>query len=145
MSTAIRTAADLPPHQAPQTRRRTSAVPSAPSPGPYRLAVTTGLDEVVDRLRGILGPSLVGLIAGVDRKTVQRWSPDRQPRHTTEQRLRAAWQIYGVLAEVEEPETIRQWFMGMNPDLGDLSPAEAIATDNHRATLAAARSFAADA
>ncbi len=142
MSAAMQAAATQAPRQASRARRSTPVGHTSAISAPYRRAVATGLDEVVDRLRDILGPSLVGLLAGVDRKTVQRWSPNRRPRYTTERRLRTAWQIYGVLAEAEEPETIRQWFMGMNPDLDDIAPAEAIAADDHRGALAAARSFA---
>lgn len=37
--------------------------------------------------------------------------------------------------------TIRAWFMGMNPQLDDVSPAEALAEDRFREVLAAARAF----
>lgn len=117
---------------------------AGPTKADYRAAVTTGLEEVIDQLRGALGASLVGVIASVDRKTLQRWNPDRRPRQAVAQRLRAAWQAYGLLAPAEDPETIRQWFMGMNPDLADVSPAEEIADGDHRGVLAAARGFAAD-
>lgn len=128
-------------HGPGRVRHRTTDT-HANDPGmAYRRAVTTGLDEIVDQLRDALGASLVGVLAGVDRKTVQRWGSTRRPRQGTEERLRAAWQIYDVLDGVEDPQTIRQWFMGMNPDLDDVSPAETIAAGHHRAALAAARSF----
>lgn len=132
----------VPAAHGPRRVRHRTTDTHASDPGmAHRRAVTTSLDEVTEQLREVLGASLVGVLAGVDRKTVQRWGPARRPRQGTEERLRAAWQIFGVLDDVEDHETIRQWFMGMNPDLDDVSPAETIAAGHHREALAAARSF----
>lgn len=110
----------------------------------HRQAVLVDLTSIVEFMAENLGPALVGLIAGVDAKTVRRWTntPDRQIRQASEQRLRAAYQVFQELLPIEAAATIRAWFMGMNPQLGDQSPAEVLAQDQYRDVLAAARSFA---
>ena len=100
--------------------------------------------SIVEFLAENLGPALVALVAGVDAKTVRRWAstPERQMRQLSERRLRAAYQVFQELLPIEASATIRAWFMGMNPQLGDQAPAEVLAQDQYREVLAAARSFA---
>jgi len=91
-----------------------------------------------------LGTTLTAYIAGVDTKTVLRSArAQSQPRPGVEQRLRAAFQVFQLLMSVESPHTVRAWFTGMNPQLDDLSPAEALSDGQDRAALAAARAFVA--
>lgn len=110
----------------------------------HRRAVVIDVVSIVEFLKENLGTGLVALIAGVDIKTAQRWNKDaaRQPRELSERRLRAAYQVFQELLPIEASATIRAWFMGMNPQLGDQSPAEVIAQDQYREVLAAARAFA---
>jgi len=80
----------------------------------------------------------------VDKKTVLRCArAETQARAGVEQRLRAAFQVFQLLVSVESPHTVRAWFTGMNPQLDDLSPAEALRGGQDRAVLAAARAFVA--
>lgn len=58
-----------------------------------------------------------------------------------EKNLRAAFQVFQLIQTVDAPHTVRAWFMGMNPQLDDVSPAEALADGDHRAVMAAARAF----
>jgi len=51
--------------------------------------------------------------------------------------------VFQLLMSVESPHTVRAWFTGMNPQLDDLSPAEAVRGGQDRAALAAARAFVA--
>jgi len=91
-----------------------------------------------------LGTTLTAYIAEVDKKTVLRCArAETQPRAGVEQRLRAAFQVFQLLVSVESPHTVRAWFTGMNPQLDDLSPAEALRGGQDRAVLAAARAFVA--
>lgn len=85
----------------------------------------------------------MAFIADVNPQTANRWASDprRQPREDHERRLRAAYQIFQELQTVEAAPTMRAWFMGMNPQLDDDSPAEALADDREREALAAARAF----
>jgi hypothetical protein len=59
-----------------------------------------------------------------------------------EQRLRTSYEIAQLLLSGDSPQTVKAWFIGLNPQLGDTSPAEAIREGKLRESLAAARVFA---
>lgn len=109
----------------------------------HRRTVQVDVSSIAEFLAENLGTSLVGLIADVDANTVRRWaSPSgNKPREEAEHRLRAAYQVFQELLPYESPATIRAWFMGMNPQLDDVSPGESIAAGQFREVLAAARAF----
>jgi hypothetical protein len=62
-----------------------------------------------------------------------------------ERKLRATFQIALMLLDVDSPATVKAWFIGMNPHLDDVSPAEAIRGGKEREVLDAARAFVANA
>lgn len=107
----------------------------------------TGFSDMVAVLNDNLGPALTQLIAGKDRQTVTRWIAAKQLPKTleVERRIRAAYQIFMFLAHdaqaPQSPHTVRAWFMGMNGQLDDMSPAEAIADNRTREAMAAARAY----
>lgn len=107
----------------------------------------TGFSDMVTVLNDNLGPALTQLIAGKDRQTVTRWMASKQlPKSLeVERRIRAAYQIFMFLAHdplaPQSPHTVRAWFMGMNGQLDDMSPAEAIAENRTREAMAAARAY----
>ena len=92
-----------------------------------------------------LGPKLTAFMVSKDQQTVARWAKgtQRPPQDDVERRLRAAFQVFQMLSENDTRHVIRAWFLGMNPQLDDLSPAEAIANGELREVMAAARAFAA--
>jgi hypothetical protein len=104
-------------------------------------AVKTGTADIAQFLSENLGPALTAFIAGVEKRTIARYIKGDQPREDQEKRLRVAYQIFNLVHEVEANHTVRAWFMGMNPQLDDESPAEAIAAGDFRETMAAARAF----
>jgi hypothetical protein len=106
-------------------------------------SVQLGIADVAGFLREMLGPRLTALIAGTkDPSAVAHWAAgDRTPRPDPERRLRAAFQVFHLVQSVESPHVARAWFIGMNPQLDDLSPAEALAEDRLREVMAAARAF----
>lgn len=101
--------------------------------------------EVTDYLIGALGPKLSAFLVGKDPQTVARWAKgtQRPPQEEVERRLRAAFDVALLLAAEDSRHVVRAWFIGMNPQLDDLSPAEAIAEGRLRETMAAARAFVA--
>lgn len=101
-----------------------------------------GVPAIVGSLQGILGQRLVAVIAGVsDAKAVGKWTKgQRSPHPEAEQRLRNAYQVAQLLLERESPDTVRAWFVGMNPDLDDHAPALVLREDPVL-VLQAARSF----
>ncbi len=105
-------------------------------------AIRTPIAQVAAYLQEVLGQRLTAVIAGInDAKAVGQWARGkRAPGPEVQQRLRHAYQITAMLLEVEGVETVRAWFHGMNPDLGDEPPAFALAK-RPAEVLAAARDF----
>ncbi|MCC7104706.1 MAG: XRE family transcriptional regulator [Chloroflexi bacterium] len=98
--------------------------------------------QVVAFLQELLGQRLTAVIAGVsDAKAVSKWArQERAPHPEAEQRLRAAYQVAQLLLSTESSDTVRAWFIGMDPDLDDRAPALVIGEDSVR-VLQAARNF----
>jgi len=94
-------------------------------------------------LSDLLGAKLVAHITDADDTTVRRWcNGSNTPREAAERRLLAATQVAHMLLEAgDASHTVRAWFIGMNPQLGDETPADVIRTDRPREALAAARAF----
>lgn len=120
------------------------AVVGNQSTASHRRSVVASTADIAGFLQDALGQKLVAFMVGVsDPKTVGRWaSGARTPRGSSvEQRLRAAHQVFGLLATAEAPDTVRAWFVGLNPQLDDESPAQAIREDRAKEVLIAARAF----
>jgi hypothetical protein len=109
----------------------------------HRKAVESSISDVVVYLQEVLGQKLVAYIAGVaDPRTAARWAAgERAPRADHEQRLRCAYQTFQLLLAEEAPHTIRAWFLGLNPQLDDESPAQSIRDGAFRDVLIAAKTF----
>lgn len=111
----------------------------------HERAVSFDIKDVARYLQEALGQKLVAYMADVsDNKRVGRWSQgDQAPRIEAELRLRAAFQIFHLLLSEENSHVIRAWFIGMNPQLDDDSPVQAIHDGRLKEALAAARAFVA--
>lgn len=60
-------------------------------------------------------------------RVVRAWADgDDAPDADNDARLRTAVHALGILEEGVDPVTIGTWFQGMNPLLGDVSPARFI-------------------
>lgn len=94
-------------------------------------------------LQDTFSQRVAALIAGVeDHKQVGRWAREQNaPRIDAENRMRAACQVFTFIANCENHHIARAWMMGMNPQLEDDSPIEAIAQGRFKEAMAAARSF----
>jgi hypothetical protein len=88
-------------------------------------AVRASFPEVVGALREILGLKLCAYLGSVkETRAVNEWADGtREPSETVQRRLRLAFQVAGVIADVDGAEVARAWFQGLNPQLGDRSPA----------------------
>ena len=93
-------------------------------------------------LQELFGQRLVAAIAGTrDAKAVGRWASGQDvPRAQASAALQNALQIVELLRTQEDDDTIRSWFRGMNPDLGDRPPALVI-RDQPENVAQAARAF----
>jgi len=111
----------------------------------HQKAMTFEVKDIARYLQEALGQRLVAYMAGVeDPKRVGRWAQGAQtPREEAERRLRAAFQIFHLLVASDSEHVVRAWFIGMNPQLEDDSPAEVIHEGRLKDALAAARAFVA--
>lgn len=109
----------------------------------HRAAVSMEIASVASFLEDAFGRRLVAYIANVkDPKAVGQWSRgERAPQGPAAERLRVAFQIFHLLQEKESPHTIRAWFVGLNPQLADESPASALREGTFRDVLIAAKAF----
>jgi hypothetical protein len=111
----------------------------------HRQAVSAPLSEVASVLQDVLTRRLTAYVVGVkDSKTVSRWASGeitdvRDP--AVEQRLRTAYEIARMLLDGGSAEAVRSWFIGLDPLLDDVPPAEAIRDGRLRESLVAARTF----
>jgi hypothetical protein len=64
-----------------------------------------------------------------------------RPQTASETRLRTAYQVFQLLLAHDGEHTVRPWFIGLNPQLNDASPIEAIREDRLREVMTAAKSF----
>lgn len=112
----------------------------------HHSAVTEPMESVVKFLVDLLGAKLTAHMVPVDLSTISRWKAGKiVPPLGAERKLRGAYQVARLLLASDADHTVRAWFIGMNPQLDDESPADVIAEGNVKAVMAAARSFAASA
>jgi hypothetical protein len=111
----------------------------------HREAMTASVREVATLLHETLSRRLTAYIAGIrDAKTVTRWVSGESTEirdYEAERRLRTAYEITRMLLVEESPRTVRAWFIGLDPNLDDVSPAEAIHSGQLKGALVAARAF----
>jgi hypothetical protein len=111
----------------------------------HQQATRYQIADIANYLRELLGQRLVAFAAGVnDSKAVAAWSDgSRVPRPEAERRLRLAFQVFHLLQAQESPHTVRAWFVGINPQLNDESPAEAIREGKLKDVWTAAQAYVA--
>ena len=104
------------------------------------------ITEAAESLQDLLTGRIAAYMTGVkDARTVTRWARGEVSdiRLESESRLRTAYEIMTLLLRFDAPETVRAWFIGMNPHLADESPVEVIHQGRFQEAMGAARSFAA--
>lgn len=124
--------------------------PSRPDLAAYDESIRMDTSTVVKELRPLLGARLVAFLAGVkETRAVHEWAEgDREIRSAdVAGRLRLAYQVARLITARDRPEVAQAWFQGLNPELGDRSPARILRhgelEDVGPDVLAATRSFAA--
>ena len=110
-------------------------------------AVRMTVPALIGELREILGAKLVAYLGSVvETRAVREWADgSRAPKGDTTERLRLAFQVAKGIADSDGRETAQAWFQGLNPLLGDVSPARLLRdgdleTDGQR-VIAAERYF----
>ncbi|SKS49624.1 Uncharacterised protein [Mycobacteroides abscessus subsp. abscessus] len=116
----------------------------------YREAVTMNVPELVTALADQLGLKLIAYIGGVKQtRLAQQWAEGtREPASMQDiERLRLAFRTASLIMTQESADVAQAWFQGLNPDLGDVSPARLLREGDIDVVgpqiLAAARKFAA--
>lgn len=111
----------------------------------HERSVTFEIADIARFLQEELGQKLTAYIADVaDAKNVGRWARrERRPQEDAERRLRAAFQVFHLLQDEESPHTARAWFIGLNPQLQDETPADALREGRLKDAISAARAYVA--
>jgi hypothetical protein len=110
----------------------------------HRKTASASTAQIAAYLEEMLGRALVAELAGVTPKSVDRWTKadaPEQPRREAEERLRAAFQIAQLLLSEESAHVVRAWMIGLNPQLDDEAPIEAIRAGRLREAMTAAKSY----
>ncbi|MCA9859711.1 MAG: hypothetical protein KC438_08310, partial [Thermomicrobiales bacterium] len=114
----------------------------------HEQAVRAPITEVATYVQRVLGQRWTAYLAGVsDAKAVGKWAKGtRKPQPDSERKLRDAYQIATLIALVDDEETARVWFAGMNPVLDHRAPAWVIANfdDGGDRAMEAALAFVAN-
>jgi hypothetical protein len=105
-------------------------------------SIRASLPEVVQTLVDALGTGLVAVLTETHVSGVRKWAKGgRLPEADKERQLREAHRIVLEFRHRGESDsTIRAWFGGMNPELGDEAPALVMRHDPKR-VLDAAHAF----
>lgn len=109
----------------------------------HEQSVSFSIADTARFLQDVLGQRLTAHIANVrDQRTVGAWATGQNtPRAEAEERLRLALQIVHLLQGDESLHVVRAWFVGLNPQLNDETPAKAIREGRFKEALTAARAF----
>src|SRR5215207_5481132 len=105
-------------------------------------AMRASVPEMATYLQDLFGQRLTALMVGSkDPKAVGKWARgEREPHPDVAERLRTVFQVAEFLMQAESRQTVRAWFMGMNPQLGDRAPALVI-PEHPAEVMQAARAF----
>lgn len=97
----------------------------------FNESIRQDLPYIVTDLRVRLGAKLVAYIANVtETRAVRAWAEgERAPSPNTERRLRLAYMVAALIDRSEGDGIAATWFQGMNPQLGDRSPARVLHED----------------
>jgi hypothetical protein len=118
-------------------------------PGPtaearaHRAQTEESIGGIARFLQETYSQRLTAHIAGIeDPKQVGRWCKEQStPRYDSEERLRTAYQVFKLIEGGENFHIARAWMIGMNPQLDDDSPLQAIADARFKDVMAAARAY----
>ena len=109
----------------------------------HRQTTRLSIADISGTLQDVFGQKLTAHLAGLtDTKAIGEYARgERAPRHEVEERLRLAFQVFQVIVDADSDHVARAWFIGLNPQLNDDTPADAIREGRLKDVLAAARAF----
>jgi hypothetical protein len=116
----------------------------------YNNAMSMTTAELVTALRDLLGAKLVAYLGRVkETRAVRQWADGTRSiaNPADVDRLRVAYRAAAVITARDSKEVAQAWFQGLNPLLGDRSPARVLRDGDLEEVgpqvLTAARQFAA--
>lgn len=122
---------------------------ASPDLAAYQEAIALSTPDLVSELARLLGLGLVAYLGSTTEiSTVRQWAQGTQALASERdiERLRLAFRAARLLVSRDCKEVAQAWFQGLNPSLGDLSPARTLREGdlaiNGPRVLAAARQFA---
>ena len=112
----------------------------------HREALSLDLPTLVERLAKMMGKKLTAYVGSVsDVRAVDRWMSGTAPYKETDSRLRLTYHVARMLSDHCGTRVVQAWLTGLNPELGDRSPArllrEGKIDEEGPKILDAARSF----
>ena len=111
----------------------------------HRQATAASISDIARFVQEVLSRRLTAYAAGVQEgKTVTRWASGEVTEirdFEVEQRLRTTYEIVLLLLVHESPHSVKAWFIGMNPELDDVAPVEAIRNGQLKDAMNAAHVF----
>ncbi|MDQ3694900.1 MAG: XRE family transcriptional regulator [Chloroflexota bacterium] len=115
----------------------------------HRAAMQASVQELAQRLEAVLSRRLTAYLVNVqDGRTIARWASGEITAirdEKAERRLRVAYEIVSLLREASmATQTIRAWFISLNPRLRNQPPLEVIRDGNLDEAIAAAEAFVAN-
>lgn len=109
----------------------------------HRTTTLLSIADIARVLQDTLGTKLTAYIAGVtDARMVTKWVNGTQPAEDRARLLRDTHQIFQIILQAEDEYVARAWFIGMNPNLDDEAPADALREGRVKDVVAAARAYA---
>lgn len=120
--------------------------PAKPDLIAQRESVTLPLPKLVTALVEIIGKKITAYICKAkDVRAVDRWIEGSEPYRGAEPKLRTTYHVVKLLSDYESHRVVQSWMLGLNPQLGDVSPARLLREkeieDAGPAVLGAARAF----
>ena len=119
-------------------------MPTLSSTVQHGRTIRMDIHDIVRELNAVLGPTLVAALSGSkDRKLPNRWAKadGPEPRDVFANRLQFAHRQWSLLAAADGDHVARQWFIGGNPLLDEVTPITAIREDRHEAVARAVAAF----
>lgn len=123
------------------------SAPARPDLGAYDKAYRLDFPVVLKELSQIVGVKLVTYVSGVgETRAVKEWMDgSRSPKQDVEPKLRLTLQLAETIAAHDNAGVARAWLQGLNPHLGDRSPARLLRDGDYEEVgpqiTAALRSF----
>jgi hypothetical protein len=124
--------------------------PSRPDLAAYDESIRMDPHVMIKELLDALGARLVAFLAGVtETRAVHEWAEGTRQVRSSDvlERLRVVFQVTRLIAANDDAQEAQAWLQGLNPKLGDRSPARLLRDGDLEEVgpdvLAAARDFAA--